>query len=233
MIDDRRFEEVIDEINTSRSNDPMAAYLKALAYEKSGKYLQALSALDGVSADPIPDVLILYRGMLHYKCENYRKAIQDFEYAHHISLYTDISVGMLFDSYVQKKEFKKAENTIEMLNTQPESTIKSAAMIRFYLATKNYKKSVEYFEQSVVNGTTNLELYNLGAQSYTELRDFKRADECAGMALDLNPGNAKANFFKAYSLLKLKRNKEACYYMNKAFELGYTDALHFLSECSD
>lgn len=85
-----------------------------------------------------------------------------------------------------------AEIGIKKSGQNPELKVKSLSNIaEIYSIREDYNKSIEYLEQATSTNPKLIEIWGNMADAYSNLFDFKQAEECIDKALVIEPNNKK------------------------------------------
>ena len=87
-----------------------------------------------------------------------------------------------------------------------------------------YFDALKCFNTCLGINSTKTEYFAARGETYFHTRTYKYAGNDLSMALDLDPYNAKAYFFKGHTSLKLGDKDHACFCYEKAFEYGMKEA---------
>ncbi|MES2516389.1 MAG: hypothetical protein V4580_19700 [Bacteroidota bacterium] len=128
-------------------------------------------------------------------------------------------------NYAYIKEYEKAENDNNFAAKVDTSLLYVAYNNTAYfikLKMKDYKGAIELFDKCLALKPDFAYAYSNRAFCKSQLDDVSGALKDIQKSLDLDPNNSYA--FKNYAIIKLKQNKksEACSYLKKANEKGYS-----------
>ncbi len=94
----------------------------------------------------------------------------------------------------------------------------------------NYMNAIAGLNTLIDKDKTKKEYYLLRGKLSLKTQKLQNADEDFGMVLDLTPDDAEANLGKGIAKYKLQDNQAACYYWQKAANLGNREAVGYLNK---
>ncbi len=137
------------------------------------------------------------------------------------------------ESFSEKKYINSLVSIRKALKFNPDFAepylLRSKILMVYYV---NYAHALEECQKGFeLTKNPTEEMYDLRAKCYFELGAYEKVVEDCELILQLNYKNAKAFFYSALSKMKLanKSNPKICGEFNKAVQLGYKEAYHYLS----
>jgi len=104
---------------------------------------------------------------------------------------------------------------------------------QIYYASGEYLNALKYFNRLMDKKYPDVRYYRARGMTYYQTNSFDQAVYDLSMSLDLEPGNAEANLYLGLAQYYNGNAKSACYYWNRAKELGELKSITYLQKyCS-
>ncbi len=180
------------------------------------------SAIDSDKRNPD---LYEMRGDLNYELKKYKQALSDFEQAVKYSPEKFQLYIKRAKAYQQVGEFENALKDIRFFqNYYPDENESLYEISKIYMEEGRYLDALKLLNKCISSGKPSAKYYLARGESYFRARTYKNADRDLAMALDLNPADSDAWYFKALTNIRLGKKDHACFCLKKSFELGKKEA---------
>jgi tetratricopeptide (TPR) repeat protein len=127
-----------------------------------------------------------------------------------------------------------ANNTDLYLSFLPTDTTAVYLSAKIKYIEKDYTSALKQLNQLMKEHAPHADWFLLRGLVYYETGTYKYASADLSMSLDLNPGNAKANYYLGNAEFKLGNKQLACYYWKRAQSFGEFEAVEqLLNNCSN
>ncbi len=202
------------ELDTKGENKKMIddAYMELVRYKyaigvkayQGGKYDQAYDAFNFYrSVRPDDTTAIYLTGLAAAAGQKYDDAIVNYNkllttnYSKNADVYSDLSF-----IYLQKKDTANAIKTVsEGAAKFPANSKLSKREIELNLQAGNQAKVLEKIEKAIANDPKNKSLYYYAGLTYTQEKDYVKAEAAYRKAVEIDPNYFDANLNLGYILL--------------------------------
>lgn len=179
-------------------------YYDGVKQYQAGKYDAAYNDFDYFRTTRPTDTLALYlTGLAAASSQKYDAAIENYnkltttKYSRLPDIYSDLSL-----IYLQKKDTASAIKVItEGAEKFPGDTKLSRREIELNLQAGNQAKVLQKMEKAIANDPKNKTLYYYAGLTYTQAKDFDKAEAMYRKALEIDPGYYEASLNLGYVLL--------------------------------
>lgn len=179
-------------------------YYNGIKQYQAGKYSAAYDAFDYFRSTRPDDTMAVYlTGLAAAASQKYDEAIANYskllktKYSKNPDIYSDLSL-----IYLQKKDTALAIKTItEGAEKYPNDNKLSKREIELNLQAGNQAKVLQKIEKAIANDPKNKTLYYYAGLTYTQTKDFAKAEEMYRKALELDPNYYEASLNLGFVLL--------------------------------
>jgi tetratricopeptide (TPR) repeat protein len=182
--------------------------------------------------DPFNAENYFQKGVFNSMMMNYNEALTAFNRA------TELK-PQFPEAYFNRayNRFQLIEHRFSLEQSQPQITITQNALPQ---STDDNRQNIPDFSDVIADYNMVIQLEPQNSFAYfnrgnikNRMRDFEGAISDYSMAISLEPEFAEAFYNRALTLIYLNQNKEACYDLSKAGELGITEAYNVIKRyCS-
>ena len=229
LIKTNEYLEAINLINESLKKayrkSPLLA-LRAEIYNTLENYGLAIDDLNNaIPGDKRNPRLYVFRAEVLMKEQKYKSALKDLDIALKFSP-ENFSIYPIRAKAEQRLGFLElAQSDMDFyLKYFPEDDNAWYSYGEIYKSEGLYFDALKCFNKCLRLDKTKAEYFLSRGETYYNTRTYKYANNDLAMALDLDPRNAKAYFFKGQTNLKLNDQEHACYCFQKAFEYGMRES---------
>lgn len=205
---------------------PPLLALRAELYFTLDNMQLALDDLNkAISGDKRNSDLYALRGRIYMNQNKYKSALGDFN----LSLkYSPEKFNIYILRAVAAQKSGNMDIAIQDMNFYlkyfPEDDNAWYNFGEIYKMEGLYFDALKCFNKCLSFNTSKAEYFASRGETYYHTRTYKYAGNDLSMALDLDPYNAKAYFFKGHTSIKLGDKEHACFCYEKAFEYGMKEA---------
>lgn len=222
---------ILDEALRKYPNNGELLYYQSKLFYEQKMYGAAEKAINEAVTKSNSDKYYYQKSQIEQKSNNVKEALKSineaiqknpFELKYYVSR-IDINKSM--------GNTAEADQDLKLLNfCMPDSPDVQFAGVKMEADKGNYLNAIAGLNDLIEIDQTNEEYFVLRGKLNLKTQKLQNADEDFGMALDLNPSDAEANFGKGLAKYKLEDNSAACYYWQKAANEGSREALEYLNK---
>ncbi|MCF8391422.1 MAG: tetratricopeptide repeat protein [Bacteroidales bacterium] len=214
-----------ESLKKSYRKSPLLA-LRAEIYEKLENYSLAISDLnEAIAGDKRNPELYFSRGKVLLQQEKYKLAVEDFDNAikfnpKNFKIYPFRAIALQKSGLMQLA----ASDMNFYLKYFPDDDYAWFTYGEINKSEGLYFDALKCFNKCLEMDKTKADYFLSRGETYFKTRTYKYANRDLAMALDLDPKNAKAYYFKGLTSLKLGDQDHACYCFQRSYEYGMREA---------
>ncbi len=206
-------------------------YKRAVAYYSSGDFTNAVKDMDQfIPKFPRSYQARILRALSNRELDELEKQLIDVEEALVLSNGDPQILKWRAGLLLEQEEFEKAKKDL-LLIRQFQSDAESEMNLGFaYYSLGNYDSAIIALNKAIVLDAMFEPTYLYAGSFSLEEEKYQVAVQYLNLALRLNPENTMALFYKGIALVELKKEKEGCRCLEKAFAAGQDDAADYLKQ---
>ena len=205
-------------------------YLQAKVYEK--QHLLEPAIASGEKAVLMnsfsEDYLVLYANLMS-DAKKYNEALESITKAIRLNPYNALYYLKRGEIAVWAGNYQMAEKDLQLyreLYPEVPETYHQLGLLEMHRG--NNQNAMEYYDILLGKDNSHAQYFLESGNLAVKLSQIQKADEDFSLALDLNPRMQQAFLQKGNTLFILNDNSGACFYWNKAKELGSSEAAKLL-----
>lgn len=190
----------------------------------------------GVFLRQVPEAAQAYilRGLCYRQLGDLDNQLSDIVEASELQMGNPQLIKWRGSLYVEKGEFAKGKDDLLLARTFEDDAELETTLGMAYNGMGNSKEAIKCFNQSIVLDVNYAQAYLYAGSMLMEEDKHAEALVYFDLLLRLEPDNNSALFYKGVSLVELRREKEGCRCLQRAFDGGLDDPLDYLKEyCYD
>ena len=225
------YSKVIDASKLKDEKSYRALYKRAVGYYSSGNFLKAIADMDRF----IPKFQENYqarilRALSHRELGDVDNQFADVEKALELSRGEPQIMKWRAGLLMEKGEYELAKKDlllVKLFQDDPEVEMNLAFA---YYSLEKADSALMAVNKSIELDATFAPAYLYGGSFALEEENFELALKYLDVALRIDPENVSALFYKGVALVELKKEKEGCSCLTKAFMAGQDDAADYLKQ---
>lgn len=210
-------------------------YKRAVCSYYQGEFEDAVKDVSiFIDESPRAHQAYILRGLCYRQLGDVDNQLKDIEKASELQVGNPQLIKWRGSLYVEKGEYAKGKDDLLLARAFEDDAELETNLGMAYNGLGNISEAIKCFNQSIVLDVNYAPAYLYAGSMLMEADRHTEAITYFDLLLRLEPDNANALFYKGISLTDLKREKEACRSLQRAFDLGQDDALDYLKEmCYD
>jgi len=210
-------------------------YKRAVCSYYQGEFDDAVKDVSiFIDESPRAHQAYILRGLCYRQLGDVDNQLKDIEKASELQVGNPQLIKWRGSLYVEKGEYAKGKDDLLLARAFEDDAELETTLGMAYNGLGNISEAIKCFNQSIVLDVNYAPAYLYAGSMLMEADRHTEAITYFDLLLRLEPDNANALFYKGISLTDLKREKEACRCLQRAFDLGQDDALDYLKEmCYD
>ncbi|MFM8913046.1 MAG: tetratricopeptide repeat protein [Flammeovirgaceae bacterium] len=215
--------------------NPKLYYKRGVCRYYLGLFESAIQDV-GLFLKQVPEAGQAYilRGLCYRQMGDLDNQLSDIEKASELQIGNPQLIKWRGSLYVEKGEYAKGKDDLLLARTFEDDAELETTLGMAYSGLGNTNEAIKCFNQSIVLDVNYPPAYLYAGTMLMEAGKHADALLYFELLLRLVPDNESALFYKGMSLVELKREKEGCSCLRKAFDKGQDDALDYLKEyCYD
>lgn len=226
---------IIAETKLKQELDYGPLYKRGVAYYSSGDFKNAVADMDlFIPKFPRSYQARIVRALSYRELGDIDKQLVDIESALELSNGNPQILKWRAGLLIEKSEFKRAKADLLLVKQYQNDPEVEMNLGFAYYSLESYDSAMLSINNAIELDATYMPAYLYGGSFSLEQEDYLLAEKYLSIALRLDPDNATALFYRGIALIELKKEKEGCSYLTKAFAAGQDDAGDYLKQhCYD
>jgi tetratricopeptide (TPR) repeat protein len=210
-------------------------YKRAVCYYYLGEFQKAVDDVTQFIPEyPQSHQAYILRALAYRQLGDLDNQLKDIEKATELQAGNTQLIKWRGSLYIEKGEFAKGKDDLLLAKAFEDDAELETNLGMAYQSLGNSQEAINCFNQSIVLDVTYSPAYLYAGNFLLEEAHYEKALVYFDLLLRLEPDNASALFYRGVTLVELKREKEGCRCLQKAFSAGQDDALGYLKEyCYD
>jgi tetratricopeptide (TPR) repeat protein len=226
------YSKIISETGLKDKSQFKTLYKRAVAYYNIEDSKNALEDINRFIAE-FPDVprARLLRALIYRQLEDVDNQLVDLEKA--MASPQMMSPELLrwrASLYMEKEQFQKAKDDFLIIKNYADDAEIETNLGLIHFSLGNLDSALVCLNKAIELDVTYPASYVYAGSFCLQESKFELALEYLNLALRIDPTNRAAIFYKGVALVELKKTREGCSCLRKAFEAGEDDAADYLKE---
>lgn len=226
---------IIAETKLKEELDYGPVYKRGYAYYSSGDFKNAVADMSlFIPKFPRSFEAIIMRALSYRELGDLENQLADVESANKLNQGNPQILKWRAGLLMEKSEFKRAMADLLLVKQFQDDAEVEMNLGFAYYSLESYDSAMLSINKAIELDATYMPAYLYGGSFSLEQEDYPLAEKYLSIALRLDPENATALFYRGIALIELKKEKEGCSFLAKAFAAGQDDAGDYLKQhCYD
>ncbi len=206
-------------------------YKRGVCYFSTEQFDKAEADLNVfVQANPSSFQGRILRGLIYQALENPDGQLKDVNAAIQLQGNNPNLLRWRGGLYLQREEYDSAKHDLLIVRQFGDDPEVEMNLGMAYFNTNKPDSAFLSINRSIELNATNLSVYLYGATFSLQEERYEQALQYLKLGQRIDPQNPSIQFYKGISLIELKREKEGCSCLGKAFVAGIDEAGDYLQQ---